>query len=95
MKYNTYQKLLKRARNIIENDAHYFICWAVADSTDWEKEEKECREILNYIENAIGEYCTLGGWLGAVAKVPYQLRTDENMKAYRLRYCDHLMEVFK
>lgn len=95
MKDNKYIKILKKAKIIIEGEYHYFICWAIVDSTNWDKEDKEGSDLLNYIENAVGEYCTLGGWLTNVAKVPYQLRTDENMKAYRLRYIDHLMEVFK
>jgi predicted phosphohydrolase len=94
MKYNTYQKILKKARNIIENEDHYFICWAIIDSS-WAKNEQEGQEILDYIESALGEYDTLGQWLSSVANIPYELRTEENLKAYRLRYIDHLMEEFK
>jgi hypothetical protein len=95
MKDNKYIKILKKAKRIINNEDHYFICWAIVDSCDWRTEQKEGDELLEYITNALGDSATLGEWLASVANVPNYLRSYENLKAYRLRYCDHLMEVFK
>lgn len=98
MKDNTYIKILKKAKRVITNEDHYFICWAIYDNSHWSNDPDVVsagEEIVKYIDNALGDCSTLGQWLACVADIPYELRTDENLKAYRLRYIDHLMEVFK
>jgi hypothetical protein len=98
MKDNKYIKILKEVRKIIEEEDHYFICWAIFDvsylsSPNTVKEAGQ--EIIEYIENSLGEYDSLGQWLSGETKVPKTQMTIENLREYRLRYIDHLMEVFK
>lgn len=98
MKDNKYIKILKEVRKIIESEDHYFICWAIFDVSYMSapKIVKEAgQEIRDYIEDALGDYESLGQWLSGETKVPKTQMTMENLREYRLRYIDHLMEVFK
>jgi hypothetical protein len=98
MNDNKYIKILKKARKIVESEDHYFICWAILDASYWSTSNtvrEAGQEIKDYIEDALGWYDTLGQWLSGETKVPKTQMTMENLREYRLRYIDHLMEVFK
>lgn len=95
---NVYQKILKKAKRSIANGDHSYVCWAIEDAS-WHDTDRNINmageRIMNYIEDCLGKHPTLVQFLWWEAKVHESELTDENVKAYRLRYIDHLMEVFE
>jgi hypothetical protein len=95
---NIYQKILRQARKQIANGEAEFICWAIDDVSYWDEDPVVVyagERIKEFIEGGLNDWHTLEMWLRRDANIPDRLLTRKNMKAYRLRYIDHLMEVFK
>jgi hypothetical protein len=95
---NIYQKVLKQARKRVANREADFICWALEDATYWDDDPDVFfagERIMEYIQRCLDETYTLESWLVVYAQIPEEHLTQENMRAYRLRFIDHLMEVFE
>lgn len=104
MKDNKYIKILKKAKEHYKKHQD-FICWSIIDTTS--ENNKAGREIRDYIHDAMNsntdtrsmrkfiEVYSLDSWLIVNHIAKQKDLTKENMLQYRLRYFDHLMEVFK
>jgi hypothetical protein len=75
---------LTRARKLIADGDHDYICWALryvgADVKLWRR-----------IESLLKPNDTVHDWLLFQRNIHAGLLTDENLRAYRLRWIDHMI----
>lgn len=89
-------QLLEFARARIERQGNRFLCVTIFQiSAELKDYRRACFNIRLHIQRSLGEYRTLEQWLIAEAKIPFKQLTPKNMKAYRLRYIDHLIKEFQ
>lgn len=94
--------LLQEARRLIDSETENFICIAIQEAAIRSREwgvGAQAKRLEDYIckpmiEDLIDDCPTLEGWLTHMG-IDQTLLTAENMKAYRLRYIDHLIEEWR
>lgn len=90
-------RLLRRARKALEKRTSLGLCSALhavyryGCSND---EERAYYALLSRIRRSISGYTFVDGWLHNVHGVPACLLTYENMREYRLRWVDALIEEY-
>lgn len=82
-------RALRAARERIEHNNNHLVCYALEDS----REDKEGL-VRKEIHRRLGTHDFVNDWLYKEHGIPWALFTDENMRIYRLRWIDSLIEEY-
>jgi hypothetical protein len=89
-------EILSLVRKYIEDDQVSYLCIGIMQVTPRHYMYIDAaRCLLDYIDDALCPFHTLEEWLQFNGKIPKRQLTKKNLKAYRLRYIDHLIEEFQ
>lgn len=98
-------QLLNETRKLIKSGEERYICIAlkwVVPSRNLPEAQLPIRQIRSQISADIDPKCKgigatngIEGWLLRRRSVDKKDMTEENLRAYRLRYIDHLIEVWR
>jgi hypothetical protein len=69
------------------------VCGAVMSALASSDESGDGLKI--YIDSVLDGQVFISSWLANVAKIPWHQITTENLQAYRLRWMDHMIEIFE
>lgn len=101
MSENVYIRLLHEARRRIVRGDKQFICFAIGESAITPEEEAAAEHLRSWINKIMDPddftdgYPTAEWWLVTKLGINGDLITHENMRAYRVSWIDHMIDVWK
>lgn len=100
---NIYVQLLRVAKRELEKPQgqrrEHCVCralWFVASPELFGRDDHPAAErITLWVKKCINRRCYVNEWLGMDAGIPWRQLTYENLRQYRIRWIDHMIEIWK